>query len=148
MLDEIRRAVAEDLPRDSEFPLVLSAGIRTQWNANTIQRDPAWRKGRGPHCALHIGADDAARLEIADGDRVRVTTRRGRVELPAAVDARVAAGHVWIPNGFGMAYPAGESGSLETQGVNVNELTDVRDRDPVTGCPHHKYTLCRVDRAG
>lgn len=145
MLDEIRRALGEDLPRDSDFPLVLSAGIRTQWNANTIQRDPKWRKGRGPHCALHIGADDAAALGVGDGAAVQVTTRRGRVELPAAIDARIEAGHVWIPNGFGMAYPGADGDTLEVQGVNINELTDVRDRDPITGCPHHKYTLCRVE---
>jgi hypothetical protein len=30
--------------------------------------------------------------------------------------------------------------------VNTNELTDVRDRDPITGCPHTKYTLCRVEK--
>jgi hypothetical protein len=30
--------------------------------------------------------------------------------------------------------------------VNVNELADVADRDSITGCPHHEYTLCRVER--
>ena len=39
---------------DPEFPFVLAAGLRTRWTANTIQRDPAWRKGRGPHCALNL----------------------------------------------------------------------------------------------
>jgi hypothetical protein len=30
----------------------------------------------------------------------------------------------------------------------VNELTDVADRDPISGCPHHKVTPCRVERVG
>ena len=31
-------------------------------------------------------------------------------------------------------------------GVNLNEITATDERDPFTGCPMHKYTLCRVDR--
>jgi anaerobic selenocysteine-containing dehydrogenase len=76
-----------------------------------------------------------------------VVTRRGAVELPAALDKRLMHGHVWIPNGFGAAYPSGPDGALEVQGVNLNELSDASDRDPITGCPHHKYTLCRVEQA-
>jgi len=144
MLDEIARAVAHDLPRDPDYPFVLAAGLRTRWTANTIQRDPAWRKGRGPHCALNLAPDDAKSLGVRTGDRVRVTTRRGAVELPAAVDTHLHPGHVWIPNGFGMVYPSGGDGAPAVQGANTNELTDVRDRDPITGCPHHKYTLCRI----
>jgi anaerobic selenocysteine-containing dehydrogenase len=145
LLEEIARAIANDLPSDPAYPFVLASGLRTQWNANTIQRDPAWRKGRGPHCALHLAPADAARLGVAGGAAVRVRTRRGAVVLPAELDKRLQPGHVWIPNGFGMAYPSGPDGALEVQGVNPNELSDAADRDPITGCPHHKYTLCAVE---
>jgi hypothetical protein len=30
---------------------------------------------------------------------------------------------------------------------NQNELTDVADRDPFTGIPHHRYVACRVELA-
>lgn len=148
MLEEMARALATDLPRDPRYPFVLASGLRTPWNANTIQRDPSWRRGRGPHCALHLSAADAGRLGVADGDPVRVRTRRGSVEVPAEVDERLQAGHVWLPNGFGMVYPSGPDGALAVQGANVNELSDAADRDPFTGCPHHKYTLCAVEPAG
>jgi anaerobic selenocysteine-containing dehydrogenase len=146
LLTEIARALDTELPRDPDYPFVLASGLRTQWNANTIQRDPRWRKGRGPHCALHLSPQDAERLGVAEGEGVRIRTRRGAVELPAAVDARLQPGHVWIPNGFGMAYPSGSDGALEVQGANVNELSDAADRDPISGCPHHKYTLCTVEK--
>ena len=146
MLAELARALETDLPTDPDYPFVLAAGLRTRWTANTIQRDPAWRKGRGPHCALNLSPADAKILGVGKGDPVRVSTRRGAVELPAAIDARLRDGHVWIPNGFGMAYPKSGSGALEVQGVNTNELTDVADRDPITGCPHTKYTLCQIER--
>ena len=50
-----------------------------------------------------------------------------------------------MPNGFGARYPNG-TGELETAGVNLNEITASDERDPFTGCPQHKYTLCRVER--
>ena len=61
---------------DSEFPLVLSAGERRSSTANTIQRDPAWRK-KDQQGALRVSFDDAARLGLTDGDRARITTKRG-----------------------------------------------------------------------
>jgi anaerobic selenocysteine-containing dehydrogenase len=146
MLEEIARAIGTDLPEDPDYPFVLASGLRTQWNANTIQRDPSWRKGRGPHCALHLSPADAGALGVVEGDTVQVRTRRGAVLLPAGIDKKLQPGHVWMPNGFGMAYPSGDDGALEVQGANPNDLSDAADRDPITGCPHHKYTLCAVEK--
>jgi len=147
MVEEIARAVASPPIDDADYPFVLAAGLRTRWTANTIQRDPAWRKGRGPHCALNLSAEDAGHLGIRNGDSVRLSTRRGSVTLPAQVDSKLRTGHVWIPNGFGMSYPRVENGTLETHGVNQNALTDTRDRDPFTGIPHHRYVRCRIEAA-
>ena len=44
-----------------------------------------------------------------------------------------------MPNGFGMVH----DGALD--GGNQNELTDVAERDPFTGVPHHRYVRCRVE---
>jgi anaerobic selenocysteine-containing dehydrogenase len=149
MLAEIARAVESEPARDAEYPFVLASGLRTHWTANTIQRDPNWRKGRGPHCALHLSPSDAQRLGVENGQAVRVSTRRGAVTLPAAIDTHVGDGHVWFPNGFGMTYPAqGGDGGIELIGANMNEITDSADRDPISGCPHHRYVLCRVEAAG
>jgi anaerobic selenocysteine-containing dehydrogenase len=143
MLDEIRRALATEPVADPDYPLVLAAGLRTRWTANTIQRDPAWRKGRGPHCALNLSPADASALGVREGDPVTVRTRRGALTMPAQIDGKLLAGHAWMPNGFGMISADGH-----VQGANQNELTDVAERDPFTGIPHHRYVRCRVERAG
>src|SRR4029078_6186363 len=101
---ELRRAIDTPPVTDAAVPLVLAGGLRTRWTANTIQRDPRWRKGRGPHCALNLSPDDARALGVAEGDRVRVATRRGALTLPAQIDPKLMDGHVWMPNGFGMIY--------------------------------------------
>lgn len=141
ILPELRRAVATAPSTDPAFPLVMAAGLRTRWTANTVQRDPAWRKGKGPHCALNLSPADAERLGVRSGDTVRVATTRGSLTLPAQVDPKLMAGHVWMPNGFGMISADGT-----VQGANQNELTDIADRDPFTGIPHHRYVRCRVER--
>ena len=151
MIAELERAAATVPAIDPEYPFVLASGLRTRWTANTIQRDPAWRKGRGPHCELSVSAADAQRLGVAKGDMVRIETRRGAIDLPAAIDSKVSDGHVWMPNGFGMEY--GEAGArpLEVLGANCNEITDTADRDPFTGCPHHRLVrvkLTRIDGGG
>jgi formate dehydrogenase len=125
---------------------VLAAGLRTRWTANTIQRDPAWRKGRGPHCTLNLSPADAERLGVADGDPVTLETSRGSAELPATLDPKLRPGHVWVPNGFGMVHASAE-GDVAVDGTNLNELTDAADRDPFTGIPHHRYVPCRVRAA-
>ena len=141
IVPEVRRAIATEPAHDPAFPLVMAAGLRTRWTANTIQRDPAWRKGKGPHCALNLSPGDAKTLGVRDGDTVRVSTRRGALTMPAQVDAKLMAGHVWMPNGFGMV----SSDGMVT-GANQNELTDTADRDPFTGIPHHRYVQVRVER--
>jgi anaerobic selenocysteine-containing dehydrogenase len=146
MLGEIARALAETESVDPEFPFVLNGGMRTHWTANTNFRDPAWRKGRGPHCALRMNDGDAERLGITKGDRVRVRSRTGAVTLPALPESHVQAGHIHIPNGFGTRYPDPDTGELVSAGVSINELTDAQDRDPFTGCPHFKYLRCDVQR--
>jgi formate dehydrogenase len=145
MLGELRRALATPPAVDDAYPFVLAAGLRTRWTANTIQRDPSWRKGKGPHCALNLSPSDAQELGVRDGDTLRVTTRRGALTLPARVDKALQSGHVWMPNGFGMTYT--DNGAVRVDGVNQNELTDVNDRDPFTGIPHHRYVPCRLEKA-
>lgn len=142
MMAEIARALAAPEDTSPEYPLVLAAGVRTHWTANTIQRDPSWRKGKGPHCALSMAAEDARALGLNDGDRAALVTRSGEAVLPVAVDPRLPQGFVTVPNGFGLSL--GEGGAPD--GVNLNELTRGVDRDAITGCPQHKHVPCRVER--
>jgi len=149
ILAEMERAIESDHKQvDPDYPFVMSAGLRTRWTANTIQRDPSWRKGSGSHCELSVSGEDAERMGIAKGDRVKVETRRGSVELPARIDIKIRAGHVWMPNGFGMAFAKTLETPTQIQGANCNQLTDVADRDPITGCPHHRYVRVKLTRMG
>src|SRR6185369_17447218 len=146
MLTELERAMTTSR-KNEEYPFVLSNGLRTRWTANTIQRDPAWRKGSGPHCPLSVHPEDAAALGLRDGDLASLATSRASVVLPVVIDDKLLRGQVAMPNGFGMVVAIDADGKQVIDGVNMNEFTDIADRDPITGIPHHRYVRCRVAKA-
>jgi formate dehydrogenase len=130
-------------PRDPAFPFVLAAGERRTSTANTIFRDPAWRRKDGDG-ALRMNPADAARLGLADGGRARVTTKRASVEAVVELTDTLQPGHATLPNGLGVDYPD-ERGRLARHGVAPNELTASEDRDPVAGTPWHKHVAARIE---
>jgi anaerobic selenocysteine-containing dehydrogenase len=105
---------------DEAFPFVLSAGERRSFTANTIIRDPAWRK-KDAEGALRISIEDAASLGVVTGDTVHLTTRRGSVAVSVEVSDSMQRGHLSLPNGLGLDYPAGDG--TTTTGAAPNELT-------------------------
>lgn len=144
MMAELARALVRSDEPPAEWPWVLAAGLRTRWTANTIHRDPAWRKGKGPHCSLSLNPEDASELGLDDGAQARLETARGAAELPVSLDARLPRGFVSVPNGFGVGYASGTDTPTSVDGLNLKELTAADERDPYTGCPQHKHVPCRV----
>jgi anaerobic selenocysteine-containing dehydrogenase len=145
LLEELDALATEVTPGGrGEFPFVLSAGERRSFTANTIFRDPAWRK-RDAAGSLRISPADAETLEVSDGDLVRVTTKRGSVVAAVEVNDIMQPGHVSLPNGLGVDYP-NEDGSVAATGAAPNELTASEDRDWIAGTPWHKHVPARLER--
>ena len=140
-LDTLPAASADARAATTDYPFVLAAGERRSSTANTIQRDPAWRK-KDPQGALRVSIEDAARIGLADGDRARITTRRGTAVAVVEITDTLLAGHITLPNGFGL----GPGGSSDAVGVAPNELTSSDDRDWFAGTPHHKHVPARLER--
>jgi len=142
LLDELA-TLADEQPaaRDDAFPFVLAAGERRSSTANTIQRDPGWRK-TDQQGALRLSDVDADRLGLADGDRARITTKRGSAVAVVERTDTMQEGHASLPNGFGLGRE-----SRDAPGVAPNELTDAADRDWFAGTPHHKHVRARIEAA-
>ncbi len=141
LLEELARTLASaDAPDDPAFPFVLSAGERRSFTANTIIRDPAWRK-KDAAGALRINPDDASALGIATGDAIRLRTRRGAAVVTVEISESMQRGHVALPNGLGVGYP-----DAAVAGIAPNELTSTEDRDPFVGTPWHKHVPAQLER--
>ncbi len=144
LLDELRALAGED-PRvaDAEWPFVLAAGERRSSTANTIFRDPDWRK-KDKLGALRVHPDDATRLGIADGASARITTKSGTAVATVEYHDGMAPGFLSLPNGLGLDYPGGDGDAVVT-GVAPNELTSSEDRDWLAGTPYHKHVRARLE---
>ena len=146
LLAELPRLATERPVASPEFPFVLSAGERRAFTANTIFRDPLWRK-QDAAGALRVNPADAERLGLASGGRARLTTKRASVDVVVEVSDTMQPGHVSLPNGLGLDAPA-EGGGRSVAGVAPNELTASEDRDRFAGTPWHKHVPARLEAVG
>jgi anaerobic selenocysteine-containing dehydrogenase len=139
-LTEALRGLRDAEPgwNSDEYPLVLSAGERRSFTANTIYRDPTWRR-RDAAGALRISPHDAKQLDLTDGGLARVTTARGSAEAVVEITDDMQPGHISLPNGLGVDHP--DYGRV---GVAPNELTSLDLRDEIAGTPWHKHVPARV----
>lgn len=143
LLEEIG-TLSEPEMRDDRYPFVLSAGERRSFTANTIIRNPDWRK-KDAAGALRMHPDDAKHLGVSTADKVRLTTERGSLVVEVETTDTMHRGHVSLPNGMGLAFP--KNGEESVFGAPTNELTDSAARDRFAGTPWHKYVPARIEPA-
>ncbi len=135
----------DENPREAndEYPFLLSAGERRDFTANTIIRNPAWRR-KDKQGALYINPEDAARLNLGDGSTAQITTQRGAMQVVVETNDRMQRGHISLPNGLGLVYPD-ENGEPITTGTSPNELTSAHMADKFVGTPWHKSVPVRIE---
>ena len=117
---------------DSEYPFVLSTG-RTLYHYNsagmTMREAGITDKQVDPF--FEIAAEDMSALGVAEGEWVRLVSRRGDLTARAQLSDRVYPGLVWMALHFAEA--------------RVNWLThDVGD--PLIGTPEYKVSAVRLER--
>ena len=123
------------------YPLVLNTGARTQSAFRSQHHNIPSLVARQPRPWVHLHRRDAQARGIGDGDEVLVISPRGKVRYWARVSDDVVEGVVEANMGGG-----GPLGPAEWRQANVNELTDMDNRDPISGFPVFKALLCDVVR--
>ena len=89
-----------ELPSD-DFPFVMNTGRQLyHWHTGTMTRRASGLDQREPTPIMEIHPADAARLGLADGDLVRVTSRRNTLVISCRISDRVARGQVFVPFHF------------------------------------------------
>jgi formate dehydrogenase major subunit len=116
---------------DTEYPFVLTTGRQLEhWHTGAMTRRASMLDALEPGPVATLSRGDIARLGIAPGDPVRVSTRRGTVVLAARQDDGVPDGVVFIPFAFVEAA--------------ANLLTNPA-LDPFGKIPEFKYCAARVE---
>jgi len=70
-------------------------------------------------------------MDIMDGEKVKVNSRRGEVEVTARVTDKSPIGTVWM--------------SFHFRDVLTNELTN-NSFDPISKCPEYKVCAVKVEK--
>jgi formate dehydrogenase alpha subunit len=113
---------------DTDYPFWLTTGtIFTQFLTGTMSRRCSSLHHENPEVFAQIHPEDANRLNLSEGEEVKVSSRRGSLIAKAWVSERIRPGMVFIP----MHY-------LENA---ANRLTNAA-LDPVTRTP--EYKVCAV----
>ncbi len=119
-----------ELP-DKEYPLILMTG-RVLYHYHTIiSRKSASIDEYYPNALLEVSLADAKELGIEDGEVVRVSTRRGSVEVKAHITDRVKKGRIFLAFHFNEA-PA-------------NMLT-IAALDPEAKIPEFKVCAAKLEK--
>ena len=114
-----------------EFPLRLTTGRRLDSYNTGVQTGgytSPLRRGE----TIDVSPEDAARLDVGEGEVVRVTSRRGSLEVPVRLDRGLRPGLVFMTLHF-------------PDQVETNVLT-IDATDPKSGTAEFKASAVRIDR--
>jgi formate dehydrogenase major subunit len=124
---------AKELP-DAEYPFILNTGrLLEHWHTGSMTRRSFALDAIQPTAMVFIGVDDAARLGVAEGDFVRVSSRRGSIELAATLTHRETGGSCFIPFHFREA---------------AANLLTIDEIDPTGKIPEFKFCAVKIERLG
>ena len=117
---------------DAEYPFTLTTG-RTMFHfhTGTMTRRSEKLHQEVPEAYAEINPIDAAQLDVGQGEKMRLISRRGEIELNARITPRVPEKVIFVPFHFAEA--------------RANVLTPL-EIDPVAGIPEYKVSAVRVEK--
>jgi formate dehydrogenase major subunit len=116
---------------DDEYPIRLTTGRRLE-SFNTGAQSNRYRSPLHRGEALELSPEDVELLGVAEGEVVRVSSRRGSVDAPVRVDPSLRAGLAFMSFHF-------------PEQVDVNVLT-IDATDPKSGTAEFKAAAIRVEK--
>ena len=118
---------------DAEFPFVLTTGrLYMHYHTGTMTRNSPSLEKEGPEQLAEIHPADALNLGLTEGDKARISSRRGEILSRVTVTDRVSPGLVFL------SFHYGES--------NANLLTNTA-LDPVAKIPELKVCAVKIEKA-
>jgi formate dehydrogenase major subunit len=124
--------IPPDEEPDEAYPMVLTTGRQLEhWHTGAISRRASILDAIEPEAVASLSPQWLRDNHVRAGDRVRVSTRRGSVELVARADGAIPPGMVFMPFCYGEAA--------------ANFLTNPK-LDPFGKIPEFKYCAAKVEK--
>jgi formate dehydrogenase alpha subunit len=117
---------------DKEYPFVLITGrVREHYNNGSMTRRVSGIMELVPEELLEINPEDAKILNIKNGDKVKVSSRRGEIKVKVKVTDRSQRGNVFLTFHFPEA---------------MSNLLTSEFKDPITGTPEYKACAVKIEK--
>ena len=127
----VRYRASEELP-DNEYPFLLSTGRQLfQYHTGSMTRRIDAINTVSPNAYIEMHPDDAGTLNVHDGDTVRVSSKRGSIDIKVCISYRPSKGVVFIPFHFREAA--------------ANLLTNTA-LDPISKIPELKVCAVKIEK--
>ncbi|SEB16967.1 nitrate reductase [Variovorax sp. YR216] len=132
--------------REARYPFSLNTGrLRDQWHGMSRTGTLGRLFGHAAEPTLQMHPQDMARRQIAEGDLVHVTSRRGSIVVPVAGSTEVGLSQAFIAMHWGGEYLSGSS-STGTPLAGVNALT-TSSYCPDSKQPELKHAAVKILKA-
>jgi len=116
---------------DEKYPFIFTTGrVLYHFHTGSMSRRSEGLDAIYPEAVVEINTEDASKLGVADGDVVRVASRRGEIQAKALVSGKTEPGVVFMPWHFAEAA--------------ANKLT-IAALDPVGKIPEFKVCAVKVE---
>lgn len=117
---------------DDEYPFWLTTGTRyAHYLTGSMTRRCETLDREMPELITDLNPEDGKRMRIANGDSIRVTSRRGTLVSKVQLTKTVKAGMIFIP--------------LHFEEASVNLLT-IAALDPISKTPEYKVCAVRLEK--
>lgn len=134
-LPELERA-RQEMPRGGKArkgEMILIGRRHIRSNNSWLHNSLPLVKGKN-RCTAMVHPDDAAKLKVAEGEELRVSSRVGDIVLPLELSSDIMPGVISIPHGFGHHREGTQLSIAEGRaGVSMNDITDEQWLDSLTG---------------
>jgi assimilatory nitrate reductase catalytic subunit len=133
-------------PRDARYPFSLNTGrLRDQWHGMSRTGTIGRLFGHVPEPRVDLNGSDMARLHLADGELVRLSSRRGAVLVPAFASAEIATTQAFLAMHWGEDTLGGNN-ATGAPSLGVNTLT-IPASCPTSKQPELKHAAIRIEKA-
>ncbi|WP_107496647.1 formate dehydrogenase subunit alpha [Thalassobius sp. I31.1] len=125
--------IAPDEAPDADFPMIMTTGRQLEhWHTGSMTRRSKVLDAVEPeaNCSLH--PKTLRRLGVEPGEMVRLSTRRGSIEIMARADRAIAEDMVFVP----FAYVEAAANVLTNPAI-----------DPYGKIPEFKFSAVKVEKA-
>ncbi|WP_191487410.1 molybdopterin oxidoreductase family protein [Pseudomonas sp. FEN] len=131
IMADIARFAGQQAPEVGELLMIGRRHVRS--NNSWMHNYHRLVKGKPRHQLL-MHPDDLASRGLENGQRVRVSSRVGMIEVEVLASLEMMPGVVSLPHGWGHARPGVKMGIASGQpGSSANDLTDERQLDVLSG---------------